>query len=236
MTRCTDVDKLVSSYIDGDIDEHRARAVRGHARECERCARLLEDEGVLASWLGQLDPADDPPDRMWQGIQQRLATEEQRDAQRSNLALWWRNVRDHAVPVAMAAAAIAVGVYWGAAPSDVAPSGSGAGPRASTQVAEPAPAPEAVAPVATFAAERQRQIADADEHFRLAVAELRAEAGEAAASGEVAAALARIDAELERARKQAAGLDDVASRDEVHRLYREQIALLQDAALDGGWM
>ncbi len=244
MTRCKDVEKLVSSYIDGDIDEHRARAVRGHARECTTCAALLEDEGSLVSLLGQLD-SPEPPETLWSGVAARLADGEREDARRSQVWLWWQNIRQHAAPALVAVAVVALAVVWldrpaqapapeaemaqAVAPGDLVRAQAGADSPSTARAA-----PGAMADV-SFEQERRRQIAEAESAYAQAIADLRAEL-EAAPSPDspLGADLARLDDAIRAARSSAAGADDPAARDDIHRLYREQIALLQDAALAGG--
>ena len=46
--------------------------MRGHLRTCDECRRVAGDEAALRDGLRAL-PTVDPPNRMWSGIQARLA-------------------------------------------------------------------------------------------------------------------------------------------------------------------
>lgn len=54
---CDEVQRLLSAYIDGELDEARRRAVEEHLKECESCrldhATLLKTVKMIQS-LGQI--------------------------------------------------------------------------------------------------------------------------------------------------------------------------------------
>lgn len=109
--QCKDVDRLATAYVDGELDDHRSSALRGHLRVCDACAARVEDEASIREAAGALPPRMDPPDGLWAAIDARLAQEEIGDASRPRVWLWWQRVVDGArryrVPVAIAGAAAA---------------------------------------------------------------------------------------------------------------------------------
>ena len=114
--RCRDVDRLVTGYIDGALDERRSSAVRGHLRVCSTCAARVEDEARLRDAAGHIAPVD-PPAALWDAIDARLAEAEIADAGRPAVWLLGQRavdaVRRWALPLSLAGA-VAVGllVLW----------------------------------------------------------------------------------------------------------------------------
>ena len=110
MTGCRDTDRLVTAYVDGELDERRSSALRGHLRVCERCAERVEDEVRVRDAAARLEPVDPPAD-LWQAIDTRLAAAEIDDSRRSPLWLWWQRALDgarrHMVPLGVVGAAAA---------------------------------------------------------------------------------------------------------------------------------
>src|SRR6185503_5104567 len=87
--RCADVERLVTEYVDGELDERRSSALRGHLRVCTGCAARVEDEVAVRETAGSLAPLDPPAD-LWAAIDTRLAEAEIADARRSRVWLWWQ--------------------------------------------------------------------------------------------------------------------------------------------------
>ena len=151
MTGCRDTDRLVTAYVDGELDERRSSALRGHLRVCERCAERVEDEVRMRDAAARLEPLD-PPTGLWKAIDTRLAQEEIDDSRRSPLWLWWQRALDgarrHAVPLGVvgAAAAALLAVWLTRAGAEErtartaggAPAGGAAQPGGPADPAEPA--------------------------------------------------------------------------------------------------
>lgn len=61
MSGCTDIRELLSPYLESELGEEQARAVREHLAECEDCAGILDTlESIIevGSTLGELEPPD----------------------------------------------------------------------------------------------------------------------------------------------------------------------------------
>jgi hypothetical protein len=106
---CDDVRERLTAYLDGDIDDDRGSAIRGHLRGCEACRTAASDEAMLRDELRHLPPID-PPTSLWAGVQRQLAAAEVADAEKSR----WRRAVSRWLPMAprfgLAAAAIAIAV------------------------------------------------------------------------------------------------------------------------------
>lgn len=111
---CGDTQRVLTAYLDGELDVDGGRAVRGHLRNCAQCRIAAHDESVLRDGLRAL-PALDPPAQLWSGIRRQLAEAEVVDALRPPwrraLAGWGRPARR--LGLAFAGVAIAMGfVSW----------------------------------------------------------------------------------------------------------------------------
>jgi len=248
--RCRDVDELVTVYVDGELDERRSSALRGHLRVCSGCAERVEDEARLREAAGSLE-ALDPPSDLWSAIDARLAEAEIADARRSRVWLWWQRALDgarrHRIAVGMAgAAAAAVLAVW------IVRSGDGGGERpsaSSARVAELAPELRSAAPasadrcdaVATHDEQILCQMHEADRRYLDAIAELDRLVSEERASWPAAdaerfdAAVAELDRaagdELKRLAVAAGAMP--SSRDPLYDIYQAKIDLLSRAAVGG---
>lgn len=107
--KCESVRRQLTAYLDGDLDDHRGSAVRGHLRSCEACRRVANDEAALRDGLRALPPLEPPPS-LWEGVQRQLAAAEIADAERPA----WRRALARLVPRAshlgLAAAAVAAAI------------------------------------------------------------------------------------------------------------------------------
>jgi hypothetical protein len=240
--RCRDVARLSSAYVDGQLDDGRSSALRGHLRQCDRCRELVEDQVRLLEVAEELEPLDPPP-AMWAAIGERLAAAEVGDAHRSRLWLWWQGARAYGLPAAVAVVAvIAAGTFWmrdGAPEAEVATGRAQQGVAAGdARVVDPAPAIE-------FEVARTAEIERADRRYVEAIDDLRQLAErerERWSTDQVAAFDTRV-AEFERAvRDQRQGSRDVRTgivaggapgRDPLYAVYQQQIDYLQRAVLDG---
>jgi hypothetical protein len=78
---CEQVRARMTAYLDGELEDERGSAVRGHLRACEACRQVATDEAALRDGLRALPPVD-PPASLWSGVQARLAAAEIADAER----------------------------------------------------------------------------------------------------------------------------------------------------------
>lgn len=244
--RCRDVDELATAYVDGELDERRSSAVRGHLRVCAACAARVEDEARLRDAAASLEPLDPPAD-LWSAIDARLAEAEIADGRRPRLWLWWQRALDGArryrLPLATAGAAAAavLAVYL------VRGDGGGperAAPHAVSEEAASVQPGGGADPCAAAASHDEQVLCEmhqADRRYLEAIEELtRLVAEERAAwtpeaAGRFDAALAELDRaagdELRRlAVDQAA---QASSRDPLYGIYQAKIDLLSRAAVGG---
>lgn len=84
---CDDVRPQLTSYLDGELEDDRGSAVRGHLRECDACRAASNDEAALRDGLRAL-PSLDVPSTLWAGVQRQLADAEVADAHTPR----WRRV------------------------------------------------------------------------------------------------------------------------------------------------
>jgi anti-sigma factor RsiW len=248
MMRCHDIDDLVTAYVEGELDERRSSAVRGHLRVCSTCAERVEDEARLREAAASLEPMD-PPAELWSAIDARLAEAEIADARRPRVWLWWQRALDgarrHRIAFGMAGAAAA------AALAVFIVRGGGGESRVGGQVAELAPAVKSSAggvasgdpcdAVATHDEQVLCQMHDADRRYLDAIAELTGLVAEERA-GWTEADSARFDAALAEL-DQAAGDElkrlgvavgaNPSSRDPLYSIYQAKIDLLSRAAVGG---
>ncbi len=78
MLSCTDVRDLFSLYLDGELEEEKACAVRDHLTDCKECTELAETMEVIAgagALLADVEPPDHlagdlqaSPCRRWMGL------------------------------------------------------------------------------------------------------------------------------------------------------------------------
>lgn len=225
--RCQDVRRQLGAYLDGELGDHQASALRGHLRTCEACRADADAESKLVESLREL-PAIDPPAAMWQAIRGQLAQQEIADAQASWHVRLWRRITPwapHAGAGALATVAAVTLLWWTRAP---APPGS---PRAGEPgvIAPTAPAPGSQAPavaVVDVSAALAEEVALADQSYGKAVAELAEMIAEDRASW-VPAYAQRYDEQVQalqaRVNAQAAGADKERAWQELMRF--QQTAL-----------
>jgi Putative zinc-finger len=110
---CDDVRSKLTAYLDGELDDDRGSAIRGHMRGCDACRAMSDDEAALRDGLRALPPLD-PPNALWMGIQQRLAAEEVADSKQSawrralsRFAVRWKPM---APQLAFGSAALAIAI------------------------------------------------------------------------------------------------------------------------------
>lgn len=233
---CRDLAALCSAYVDGDLDDRRASAVRGHARVCQACREMLADEEQVRDAASEL-PAIDPPSELWAGIEARIAAEEIGDSERPRWWFWWQNLREHALPAAVATVAVlAVGVWlWqrGASPSNEPTVPSVELVQPVVPSTDGAQAVRDLAPL-DFEAARRAELDRADARYHRVLADLREMATEM--DGELdldSAELRALGAARQRALAAAPapdGSSDPGERDPVYDAFEAEIAATRTLA------
>lgn len=237
MTRCHDIAELVTAYVDGDLDDARASAIRGHVRSCSGCAALVEAEVAVRDAAEALDPAIDPPASLWDRIEARIANEEIHDSRRSALWLWWQRARPQ-VFLGAGAAAVAglVLAVWIARSNE----GDSHDPtaRAPGELAAVA-ASTASTPSSTIDEQLVDDILRAEKRYRDTIAELERiaaserESWDADLTAAYDARIAELDAIVRRERAAAAGGLTPESRDTLFAAYRVQISFMNEVTVTG---
>lgn len=233
--KCESVRAQLTAYLDGDLEDDRGSAVRGHLRGCEACRHIASDEAALRDGLRALPPLD-PPASLWAGVQRQLAAAEVADAERPAwrraLARWVTRAPQLGLAGAALAAAIVLIVVR--MQRDDVPAQPSKGETVAIGVPpapQPEPAPRAPAPpptdegdvTADLAAEPARITAS----YAQTVRELLAVAGEARASWSDDRKR-EFDAQVAALQKKAALASDERPRREA---YRKLIRVLQRAAI-----
>jgi hypothetical protein len=237
VTRCHDIAELVTAYVDGDLDDARASAIRGHVRSCSGCAALVEAEVAVRDAAEALDPAIDPPASLWDRIEARIANEEIHDSRRSALWLWWQRARPQ-VFLGAGAAAVAglVLAVWIARSNE----GDSHDPtaRAPGELAAVA-ASTASTPSSTIDEQLVDDILRAEKRYRDTIAELERiaaserESWDADLTAAYDARIAELDAIVRRERAAAAGGLTPESRDTLFAAYRVQISFMNEVTVTG---
>jgi len=250
MTSCRDVDRLATAYVDGELDDRRSSAVRGHLRLCASCAERVEDEARVRELAAGLGPLDPPP-AMWRAIDAQLAEAEIGDSHRSGLWILAQRVldvaRNNALLVGLAGSAAAVFLLlWLPGDRGEAPQRQAAAIARAGGEARPAPEHE-VASTACGGARTHEdlllcQTHEADRRYVDAIAELTRAVAEERTAWRVAdaarfdAALSELDRAAEIERVRLAGQPPSAApanRDSLHDIYRAQLELLSSAVVAG---
>jgi putative zinc finger protein len=225
---CREVEPLIDELLDGNLDEARERAVRGHLRECLDCAARAEATRKLVDAAASLGPVDAPA-ALWAGLSARLDAEEIRFSQKPRWWWWWQAWQRRIVVAALVFAAAACGLI--------------------ILATRPRPAAVASAPHARpvdleqLYVEAVAKVERAGDDYASAVAELKTivkdERGRwaPAAQAEYDHNLVDIEAAVERQRAaahKAAG--NPAAQDALAASYQREIEFLQEAVVRGpGW-
>jgi len=238
--RCRDVEKLCTGYVDGELSDGMASALRGHLRTCPACLDRVEDEASVRDAAADLDPLD-PPAELWAGIQSRLAEAEITDARRPRVWLWWQGLRQHALPAAVAVAAVVALLVWNSRRGQQLEPRPGAVAEQAATDRSPSARLQPAANGERFLEARQREVREADGTYASTIAELKSLVAEERAvwSQEVAKAFdSRLAALDESARQHQRRLalnqsHDPRTRDALYAIYRAQIGLMQRVVLEG---
>lgn len=241
--RCRDIDKLSTAYIDGELDDVRSRAIRGHLHQCEACRERVAAEAQLRDAAEQLAPVD-PPAHLWRDIEYALARAEMADAERPRVWLWWQRARQHLLPAAVVCTAAVLAVaWWSKRDRDVFEDDVVAAERApAVTVAKHPPLKTAVVnkkPMHTqsFTEQRIEQIDRADARYVAVINELKQVIAKERKRWSPATAK-RFDTKLAALEKRAQAHrtqvgppeSHPAHRDELYAVYRAEIDLLQRAS------
>jgi len=105
---CNQIDRLISRFVDGDLDESLRMAVAEHLRECGACARKLAELEEIASVARRIDMAE-PPTDLRARIAAAIEDVDSVQGPTSSLAARIRSLLRPA-PVRLAGAAIAAAV------------------------------------------------------------------------------------------------------------------------------
>ena len=70
---CKKAKKLISDYVDGELDLTKRSSLEEHLESCEECRKILEDYKGIAGTAQQLE-AGSPSPYVWTRIKQRLET------------------------------------------------------------------------------------------------------------------------------------------------------------------
>lgn len=261
--RCADIQALASAYLDGELDNARASALRGHVRMCPDCLALVQDLATLRDTMAELEP-EEPPPSLWAAVERGVAEAEMADARRSTLWLRWQQVRPRLLPAAVvAAAAVAMALWTLRGPAsgrsaDLAtnsaadlPADSAAdlvtGPAQRTRGhSRPGPVP---APTLhpghgdrvgeDFSARQEHELAHADQRYESVLAELRGIVAAERAQWPAPAAtrfdrrMAAFHAEARRHRQAVGPAAGARGRDALYAVYQAEISFLQSAAIYG---
>jgi len=221
-----DVSKLLDEYVDGTLDDLRARAVRGHLRGCAECTARVEATTRLVEAAAEL-PDPDPSAALWTKIAAGLDEDEARLAAHGRVWWWWQGLgrRFAFVGGALAVAGMAV---WLVALRGHVPLGP------SLQAMKIPASPQAIYEDAVH------EVARAQADYQSAVTDLRSIAvGERAHwKPEIQKVfdenLAAIDAAVARQADLARrNPGDVAVADALADSYRKEIDFLQEAVVRG---
>lgn len=88
---CASCQAKLSAYLDGELGDAEASALRGHLRTCAACSAESQREAQVIDGLRQL-PSMDPPPAMWQAIRAQLADREIADAEAPLRTRLWRRL------------------------------------------------------------------------------------------------------------------------------------------------
>jgi hypothetical protein len=226
--RCADAQKQSSKYLDSELSPERSAAVRGHLRTCDSCREIFEKEREIIETCLML-PTLDPPDAVWEAIQQRIANEEVKDSMEWPLGRWlrfrWRPLVGVGMVTAMAGSLLIARAQTSETSSS--PDSSALAISAS---------PPAKTMEASYEEARIEELAEADRHYIETIASLREMLEEDRPAWEPEQA-ALVDARLSAFRKDAIGTRlaiesgsfAVQGRDTLYANYRSEIGFLQSA-------
>lgn len=244
---CTEIQRYLTAYLDGELAPDAGSAVRGHLRGCASCRQAASDEAMLRDGLRQLPPVDPPPS-LWAGVQAQLAAAEAADAERPawrrTLARWLPAMPTFAAGALVAAAAVTL-LWWRTHRGPAEEVATAPTPGPALAVVQPAPADAAPAGDPAVPRPTPDQDVTADLHgegakvtgsYAQVADELAALAGEARALWS-ADRKASFDTRVAELRAQ---IDRAADGRPRQHAYRELVRYLQrsvvrdDVALAGG--
>jgi anti-sigma factor RsiW len=71
---CSNVEKQLDDYLDGELSEEDRHSVEKHLETCLSCNRSLEQLGSLVESARRLSSEIEPERELWPGIESRIAT------------------------------------------------------------------------------------------------------------------------------------------------------------------
>jgi anti-sigma factor RsiW len=225
--KCEAIRTQLTAYLDGDLEDHRGSAVRGHLRGCEACRQVAADEAALRDGLRSLPPAD-PPASLWANVQRQLAAAEVADAERPG----WRRLLARLAPPApqigfAAAIAAAVVLLVIRAQQTDGPGAPSPGVVMTPTPVPPTPVPPVPSDELDVTAELAAAPARTTQHYAQAARELLELAQEARLKWSDDDKQ-RFDAQLAELRKR---VDDATEDRPRQKAYRSLIRYLQRAAI-----
>ena len=83
---CTEMFELVERYHSGNLPRLESEAVEQHLLACDACRADFRFQRTLKSAVATLPREIRPPNRVWQGIEERMT----RGASRPGAVAWWQ--------------------------------------------------------------------------------------------------------------------------------------------------
>jgi Putative zinc-finger len=224
--RHAEFEHLVDDYVDGALDDLRARAVRGHLRTCAACSEKVTVTESLVEAAATM-PALEAPDSLWMNIAAGLDADEERLAGRGRFFWFMHHLGRRLIfgGGALAVAAVLVGFIYVRGEKPLAPA---------LEAVRLAPSPEAMYQ------EALREVERADADYQVAIGDLRAIAASErgrwapevrrAFDANLAVIEAAVARQAELARRNPG---DVVVADALAESYRKQLDFMQSAVIRG---
>jgi hypothetical protein len=171
---CKGCQQRLGAYLDGELSDGEASALRGHLRTCQPCRDQAESEAAIIHGLRQLSHID-PPTALWQSVRRQLAEQEIADAEAPLHQRAWRRLAPQAwrgIGGGVAAAAMVGLLWWSRA--QVQPVALPPPPESTLVVDIPTPVVDISTPVVDISTALSDEAAMIDRSYRDAVAELLA--------------------------------------------------------------
>jgi len=111
---CKKAKKLISDYVDGELDLTKRSSLEEHLESCEECRKILEDYKGIAGTARQLE-AGSPSPYVWNRIKKGLETSTPSYKEAKRLPLRWSPKLKYAVSflsVLLVVGAVVVGIYY----------------------------------------------------------------------------------------------------------------------------
>jgi hypothetical protein len=86
---CTEIFELIERYHSGNLPRLESEAVEQHLLACDGCRADFRFQRTLKAQASELPREISPPERVWQGIHQRITARPTRDS----VPGWWQSRR-----------------------------------------------------------------------------------------------------------------------------------------------